>query len=109
MPESGVAGRGAEVRRLEEDNAILGPATVSSLGNSAPQPLILAFIDAMRIDGHAVETTCRVLREQGCRVVRTYRVCGVAIHRRPPGPCPTRCWWVPSWPPIAPGRALSHP
>jgi putative transposase len=34
----------------------------------------MAFIDAMRAEGHAVESTCRVLREQGCRVAaRTYR------------------------------------
>ena len=34
----------------------------------------MGFIDAMRTEGHAVESTCRVLREQGCRVAaRTYR------------------------------------
>jgi putative transposase len=34
----------------------------------------MAFIDDMRSQGHAVESTCRVLREQGCRVAaRTYR------------------------------------
>ena len=34
----------------------------------------MAFIDDMRADGHAVESTCRVLREQGCPVAaRTYR------------------------------------
>jgi transposase InsO family protein len=34
----------------------------------------MAFIDAMRAEGHAVESTCRVLREQGCPVAaRTYR------------------------------------
>jgi putative transposase len=34
----------------------------------------MAFIDEMRAAGHAVESTCRVLREQGCRVAaRTYR------------------------------------
>ena len=34
----------------------------------------MAFIDAMRGDGHAVESICRVLREQGCEVAaRTYR------------------------------------
>jgi|SRR5215218_3861403 transposase InsO family protein len=34
----------------------------------------MGFIDAMRADGHAVESTCRVLREQGCQVAaRTYR------------------------------------
>jgi hypothetical protein len=34
----------------------------------------MAFIDAMRDEGHAVESTCRVLREQGCPIAaRTYR------------------------------------
>jgi putative transposase len=34
----------------------------------------MAFIDDMRAADHAVESTCRVLREQGCRVAaRTYR------------------------------------
>jgi transposase InsO family protein len=36
--------------------------------------MIMGFIDEMRAEGHAVESTCRVLREQGCRVAaRTYR------------------------------------
>ena len=39
-----------------------------------PKPLIMAFIDAQRAEGHAVESICRVLREQGCQVAaRTYR------------------------------------
>ena len=34
----------------------------------------MGFIDNMRAEGHAVESTCRVLREQGCQVAaRTYR------------------------------------
>jgi hypothetical protein len=34
----------------------------------------MAFIDDMRSMGHAVESTCRVLTEHGCRVAaRTYR------------------------------------
>jgi hypothetical protein len=34
----------------------------------------MAFIDDMRATGHAVESTCRVLTEHGCRVAaRTYR------------------------------------
>jgi transposase InsO family protein len=34
----------------------------------------MAFIDDMRSQGHAVESTCRVLTEHGCRVAaRTYR------------------------------------
>ena len=41
----------------------------------------MGFIDAMRADGHAVESICRVLREQGCQVAaRTYR----ALRRRRP-------------------------
>jgi len=35
---------------------------------------MLGFIDTMRAEGHAVESSCRVLREQGCQVAaRTYR------------------------------------
>jgi transposase InsO family protein len=34
----------------------------------------MGFIDTMRARGHAVESVCRVLREQGCQVAaRTYR------------------------------------
>jgi putative transposase len=36
--------------------------------------MIMGFIDEMRAQGHAVESTCRVLREQGLQVAaRTYR------------------------------------
>ena len=35
---------------------------------------MMGFIDAMRADGYAVESICRVLREQGCQIAaRTYR------------------------------------
>jgi len=35
---------------------------------------MLGFIDTLRSEGHAVESICRVLREQGCQVAaRTYR------------------------------------
>ena len=35
---------------------------------------MMGFIDAQRSHGHAVESICRVLREQGCQVAaRTYR------------------------------------
>ena len=34
----------------------------------------MGFIDIMRAEGHAVESICRVLREQGCQIAaRTYR------------------------------------
>jgi putative transposase len=34
----------------------------------------MGFIETMRGQGHAVESVCRVLREQGCQVAaRTYR------------------------------------
>lgn len=37
--------------------------------------MIVAFIDKMRAQGHAVESVCRVLREQGCQIAaRSYRV-----------------------------------
>jgi putative transposase len=36
--------------------------------------MMVAFIDTMRAEGHAVESICRVLREQGCQIAaRTYR------------------------------------
>jgi putative transposase len=36
--------------------------------------MIIAFIDQMRSEGAAVESICRVLREQGCQIAaRTYR------------------------------------
>jgi len=35
---------------------------------------MMGFIDVQRSEGHAVESVCRVLREQGCQVAaRTYR------------------------------------
>jgi putative transposase len=44
----------------------------------------MAFIDDMRAEGHAVESTCRVLRKQGCPVAaRTYRAWRAG---RPPAP-----------------------
>lgn len=34
----------------------------------------MGFIDTMKAEGHAVESVCRVLREQGCQIAaRTYR------------------------------------
>lgn len=30
--------------------------------------MIVAFVDEMRTEGYAVESVCRVLREQGCQV-----------------------------------------
>jgi transposase InsO family protein len=39
----------------------------------------MSFIEDMRAEGHAVESTCRVLTEHGCRVAaRTYRAWGQA-------------------------------
>ena len=36
--------------------------------------MIVAFVDELRAEGHAVESICRVLREQGVQVAaRTYR------------------------------------
>jgi putative transposase len=43
--------------------------------------MIMNFIDSLRANGYAVESICRVLREQGCRIAaRTYRAWRV---RRP--------------------------
>lgn len=77
----------AKVRRLEEDNAILKAATVNSTGflrrgTRPPKPLIMGFIDTMRVQGYAVESVCRVLREQVCQIAaRTYRVWRQANRR----------------------------
>jgi len=39
----------------------------------------MGFVDAMRAQGHAVESICRVLPEQGCQIAaRTYRAWRVA-------------------------------
>ena len=51
--------------------------------------MIVAFVDELRGEGFAVESICRVLREQGCQVAaRTYR-----------------CWRQPSR--LVSGRAIS--
>ncbi|WP_425308279.1 IS3 family transposase [Ammonicoccus fulvus] len=65
----------AENRQLREDVAILKAATNFLRGRTRlPQPLIAGFIDQMRAEGYAVESICRVLREQGCQIAaRTYR------------------------------------
>ncbi len=43
---------------------------------------MMAFIDGQRAEGHAVESICRVLREQGCQIAaRTYRA-WKDTHRR---------------------------
>ena len=35
--------------------------------------MMMGFIDTMRSEGHAVESICRVLREQACQIAaRTY-------------------------------------
>jgi len=45
-----------------------------SVATTPPQPMIAGFVDQMRAEGHAVESVCRVLSEQGCQVAaRTYR------------------------------------
>ncbi|MBM9463604.1 hypothetical protein JL108_09080 [Aeromicrobium sp. YIM 150415] len=65
----------AKVRRLGEGNKILRRASIFFAGGTRPpQPMIVAFIDQMRAEVHAVESICRVLREQGCQLAaRAYR------------------------------------
>lgn len=60
---------------LEEDNEILRRGLIFLRGGTRPpQPVIVAFIDELRAEGHAVESICRVLREQGPQIAaRTYR------------------------------------
>src|SRR5215212_9896704 len=58
--------------RLVSESAV--SALADHRATRASAPLIMAFIDDMRAEGCAVESTCRVLREQGCPVAaRTYR------------------------------------
>ncbi|MBY6365184.1 IS3 family transposase [Rhodococcoides corynebacterioides] len=65
----------AENRQLREDVAILKAATNFLRGGTRPpQPMIIGFIDTLRANGFAVESICRVLREQGVAIAaRTYR------------------------------------
>lgn len=65
----------AENRWLREDVAVLKAAAAFLAGElDPPQPLMMGFTDTMRAGGHAVESICRVLREQGCQIAaRTYR------------------------------------
>ena len=64
-----------ENKQLRESNEILKAATVFFAGGTRPpKPLIIGFIDQMRSHGYAVESICRVLREQGVAIAaRTYR------------------------------------
>ncbi|HCG54645.1 IS3 family transposase [Brevibacterium sp.] len=65
----------SEVKRLREDNELLRKASNFLRGGARPpQPMIMGFIDQMRAEGHAVESVCRVLRQEGCQIAaRTYR------------------------------------
>ena len=57
----------AEVRDLKEANEILKAASIflSSGNSTAGRPLICRFIDQLRAEGHAAESICAVLRQQG--------------------------------------------
>ena len=65
-------GEGSPARRGQRD--LEGRDGFLRRGTRPPQPLIMGFIDTMRAEGHAVESICRILREQGCQIAaRTYR------------------------------------
>ena len=65
-------GQGSKVGRGQRD--LDGRDGFLRRGTRPPQPLIMGFVETMRAEGHAVESICRVLREQGCQVAaRTYR------------------------------------
>ena len=42
----------------------------------------MGFIDTMRAEGHAVESVCRVLREQGCQIAARTSRCWKQSGRR---------------------------
>ena len=48
----------------------------TTLPRLVPERLICAFIDAMRADGHGVESICEVLCEQGLAVATQLQVLG---------------------------------
>jgi hypothetical protein len=55
-------------RRQALEYEILRRASILFGELDPPHPLIVAFIDEMKAAGFAVESICRVLREQGCQV-----------------------------------------
>jgi hypothetical protein len=72
----------AEIKKLKAENTRLREDARDSSGGDEflhggtrpPKPLMMGFIDTMRSEGHAVESICRVLREQDCQIAaRTYR------------------------------------
>ena len=64
-----------ENRELRETNEMASSRRLSLAQGARPSPpRIVAFIDQMKADGHAVESACEVLRMQGVRVAaQTYR------------------------------------
>ena len=61
---------------------------------------MMGFIDAMRAEGYAVESICRVLREQGCQIAaRTYRSWRAhnAVSRPAPIVMPRSLMWCAIW------------
>ena len=110
----------AEIKRLKaEEPAAAGGQRDPEGGHGflrrgarPPQPLIMAFIDDMRAEGHAVESTCGCCTEQGCPVAaRTYRSWAGQPRGSRPDPVIdaaltwTRCWQGGG----TPGRALRAP
>ncbi|MGP9784667.1 IS3 family transposase [Glutamicibacter sp. AOP12-B1-11] len=71
----------AENRDLKEANEILKAASNFLREGTRPSPpLICRFVDEQRAEGHAVESICAVLREQGVQVAaRTYRAWKIRI------------------------------
>ncbi|WP_105033802.1 IS3 family transposase [Cryobacterium aureum] len=76
-----------ENRDLRETNEILKAAGVFLREGARPsQPSIVAFIARMKANGHGVELTCGVLREQGVAVTsrsyRTWKIRAAAVRTR---------------------------
>ncbi len=59
----------AENKRLRDTNESLAQGLDSLRGGARPpRPLIVAFVDAMAVEGFAVELICAVLTGEGCQV-----------------------------------------
>lgn len=77
-------------RGLREDVDILRRATGSFAGEFDAATADYVPFDTTRAEGDALESMCRVLREQGCQVAaRTYRSSKRAGRVIAPGPSPT--------------------
>jgi hypothetical protein len=69
--------------------------------------MMMGFIDTMRAEGHAVESICRVLREQDCQIAsHGPTVLGDVVLLRPERSATPRLKPRSALPPSAPSRLV---